>query len=479
MKRCVIVGIMLSLIVPQIRAEKKPWSVYYGGRFLYNTGLYWELNSGVLTISGEGPMIKEAGSHWLRGGVTENDIEKVIIENGVTTIDESRFRKYERLKSVVIAPSVTSIGARAFEGCRCLISISIPNSVSSIGIGVFSGCESLTSITIPNTLTTIPKLAFSCCSSLSSVTIPSSVTLIGDEAFLACKNLSRISIPSSVSSIGYDAFTKGIHGGLMTISKDFEVNNNTYSIVTEENTIPLGGSTVRKEMKCGLKDYTGKWTVPLGDKYSEIQYLTDHFIKVKKNNLYGLFSIEGKEIIPTEMTAIETAGNGYLRYKLNGFWGVMNYAGKIIINTDRGYTSIGDFKTFNKRFSYTMTGYKGECDATGRQISKIKMETPKQNTSVASSSGSSSSSSSSSNSNSGNNTTTIHVEHHRDPIPVQQWQACFACGGMGTMGCDFCGGSGYKYIGDRLHRCSRCNTRGEIPCNVCYGNKGQYVTVYK
>lgn len=79
----------------------------------------------------------------------------------------------------------------------------------------------------------------------------------------------------------------------------------------------------------------------------------------------------------------------------------------------------------------------------------------------------------------GNSTKTIHVEHHRDPVPVQQWQACFACGGMGTMGCDNCGGGGTKYIGDRLHRCSRCNGRGIIPCNVCYGNKGQYITVYQ
>ncbi len=97
----------------------------------------------------------------------------------------------------------------------------------------------------------------------------------------------------------------------------------------------------------------------------------------------------------------------------------------------------------------------------------------------SSSTSSSSFSSSSSSSNSGNNTTTIHVEHHHDPVPVQEWRACFACGGMGTMGCDNCGGSGTKYIGDRLHRCSRCNGRGIIPCNVCYGNKGKYVTVYK
>ena len=85
----------------------------------------------------------------------------------------------------------------------------------------------------------------------------------------------------------------------------------------------------------------------------------------------------------------------------------------------------------------------------------------------------------SSNSNSGNGTTTIVVEHQHQPVPVQEWQACFACGGMGTMGCSNCGGSGTKYIGDRLYTCSRCNGRGIIPCNVCYGNKGQYVTVYK
>lgn len=207
------------------------------------------------------------------------------------------------------------------------------------------------------------------------------------------------------------------------------------------------------------------------------------YYKVSKGGRYGLTDAEGKVIVPTEMDALESAGAGYLRYKLNGFWGLMNYQGKILIDTERGYTSIGDFKSFNKRFAYTMNGYKGECDATGRQISKIKVDTSRQSTSVASSSNSSSSSSSSSgssnNSSSGNNTTTIHVEHHRDPVPVQQWQACFACGGMGTMGCDNCGGSGTKYIGDRLHRCSRCNGRGIIPCNVCFGNKGQYITVYQ
>ena len=200
---------------------------------------------------------------------------------------------------------------------------------------------------------------------------------------------------------------------------------------------------------------------------------------VSRDGLYGLTDANGKEIVAMEMEKMEAAGaNNRLKFKQNGSWGLMNFLGKILIPTSRGYTSIGKYSKTQKTFAYTMYGYKGECDINGRQISKIKVAEPKQNTSVASSSSSSSTSNSSGKSNSGG-TQTIVVEHHRDPVPVQQWQACFACGGMGTMGCDNCGGSGTKYIGDRLHRCSRCNGRGIIPCNVCYGNKGQYITVYQ
>lgn len=284
------------------------------------------------------------------------------------------------------------------------------------------------------------------------------VTLEGLEVIPTSRNYTSIS--SFNKSKKTFAFTrKGVSGICNEQGKEIST---TRLAPTAEDIKANGGFTSAVAMDNGSKKY----------------------YKVSKGGRYGLTDSEGRLVIPCEMEGLESAGTGFLKYKLNGFWGLMNYQGKILIDTDRGYTSIGDYKTFNKRFAYTMNGYKGECDATGRQISKIKVDTPKRNSSIASSSGSSSSSNSSSsgsssNSNSGNNTTTIHVEHHHDPVPVQQWQACFACGGMGTMGCDNCGGSGTKYIGDRLHRCSRCNGRGIIPCNVCYGNKGQYVTVYK
>ena len=158
-----------------------------------------------------------------------------------------------------------------------------------------------------------------------------------------------------------------------------------------------------------------------------------------------------------------------IKFKINDCWGLMNFTGKIIIPSSRGYTSIGSYLKSQKTFPYTMYGYKGECDAvTGRQLSKIKVETTQQQVVVKKEEMPQK-----------QEEKKIIIEHRHDPVPVQQWQACFACGGMGTMGCDNCGGGGTKYIGDRLHRCSRCNGRGIIPCNICHGNKGQYITVYQ
>lgn len=251
----------------------------------------------------------------------------------------------------------------------------------------------------------------------------------------------------------------------------------------EYNSIEYNNGYIYAKKNAGMSLLTsnGQILVPASKGYTNISILKNNVAvcyKVSKNGRYGLIDKDGKTIVPVELDALESAGSGYLRYKLNGFWGLMNYQGKIIIDTNRGYTSIGDFKSFNKRFSYTMNGYKGECDATGRQISKIKVDTPRSNTSVASSSSSSSSGSSSSSSNSGKNTTTIHVEHHRDPVPVQEWQQCNICYGSGN--CSICGGNGwnpYSYANGRYVRCISCGGNGR--CSYCAGRGGKNITVYR
>ena len=78
----------------------------------------YEESTKTLTISGEGKMqdyYQGFSPFWLdRLGFI---IEKVIIEEGVS-----------------------SIGSFAFYQCYSLASVTIPNSVASIGTGAFSGC---------------------------------------------------------------------------------------------------------------------------------------------------------------------------------------------------------------------------------------------------------------------------------------------------------------------------------------------------
>ncbi len=209
----------------------------------------WTVEDGVLTISGEGSMADYANKSEVPWS---NEITKVIIENGVTSIGNNSFRDFAALEEVQIPASVTDIGAAAFYGCSLLEEVQIPASVTSIDNGAFYnctglltvefadglksiggsaffGCSGLVSIEIPDTVTNIDATAFCrCtgltsvklsnnitiinanlfwgCTSLESIEIPEGVTLIGGSAFSGCSDLSRVEIPDSVTSIGTQVF---------------------------------------------------------------------------------------------------------------------------------------------------------------------------------------------------------------------------------------------------------------------------------
>ena len=55
-----------------------------------------------------------------------SDIEKVVVENGVTRIGNSAFEFFYNLKEVTIADSVTFIGEYAFYWCPMLKEINLP-----------------------------------------------------------------------------------------------------------------------------------------------------------------------------------------------------------------------------------------------------------------------------------------------------------------------------------------------------------------
>ena len=215
--------------------------------------LTWTLDDeGTLTISGTGDMTDYSYPDYVPWYSLKSSIEKVIIQNGVT-----------------------SIAAFAFVNCVNLTSITIPYGVTSIGGGAFNGCESLESVTIPDSVTSIGHTAFSNCGSLESVVIPDSVTSIGNDAFYYSRNLTSISIGNGVTSIGVCVFedfygtTIRIGSGVTSIEKyaflncpnltgiEVDQNNQTYS---SENGVLFNKD--RTTLIAYPRGKTGSYTIP-------------------------------------------------------------------------------------------------------------------------------------------------------------------------------------------------------------------------
>ena len=142
-----------------------------------NQSISWKLDKdGVLTISGNGPMPDYVEPEWLD---YRDNIYKIVIEDGVTTV-----------------------GGYDFEDCRNCRSVSIPGSVTEIKNNAFSGCTALEELSLKKGLKHIYKEAFLDCDSLVSVVIPEGVDNVEDYAFARCDHLKSVSIPKSMEAGG-------------------------------------------------------------------------------------------------------------------------------------------------------------------------------------------------------------------------------------------------------------------------------------
>lgn len=176
--------------------------------------------------------------------INGQEVTKVVIPNGVTTIRNCAFESCSYITSITIPESVTSIGSWAFEGCSGITKIVLPNSVTSIGGAAFNNCSNLTSVTMPASVVNFTGLfAFGEDNNIESVyitdlskwlqtsfnqgnnplrsgaklylnneevkdlVIPEGTTSILTAAFEGCESLTSVVIPSSVTTINPYAFS--------------------------------------------------------------------------------------------------------------------------------------------------------------------------------------------------------------------------------------------------------------------------------
>ena len=111
-----------------------------------------------------------------------------------------------KLKTIIFGNNVEKIGERAFFGSVDLKDVILSNSVLEIGKQAFYGCVNVKNIYLGNKITKIGEEAFNSCHSIASITIPENITFIGSKAFFNCTHLKKFTYNAIVC--GYD----GING---------------------------------------------------------------------------------------------------------------------------------------------------------------------------------------------------------------------------------------------------------------------------
>lgn len=164
--------------------------------------LDWSLSSdGVLTVSGTGKMYAYSNNTSMPWYVYRKVVDKIIIEEGVTSVGERAFSDCSA-KTVVIADSVTTINGYAFRICENLTDIHIGSGVTYIGEFAINGCNSLEHLEIPGNVKKLQHHAVNNCENLTSITLGEGMETLVRQAINTCKALEELTLPSTLKTLG-------------------------------------------------------------------------------------------------------------------------------------------------------------------------------------------------------------------------------------------------------------------------------------
>lgn len=136
-------------------------------------------------------------------GIEDSCPSKLVINEGVVTIDKYAFSNNNRIIEVVLPESLKEIKYEAFYDCPNLKKINIPQNCV-IHNHALKGCISLNLLLLSDSGTVCKGWTnqFYC----DTVIIPKGVKRIDDGAFKNCHNLKEIILPEGLERIGINAF---------------------------------------------------------------------------------------------------------------------------------------------------------------------------------------------------------------------------------------------------------------------------------
>ena len=237
--------------------------------------------------------------------------------SGVINIGPEAFMYCSGLKDVVLSDRLESIESKAFYSCRALESISVkgshgivesvlPEKLKVLSSSAFAECDSLREITIPGSVRRIGERAFYGCRNLTKAILQEGIEEIGEEAFEHTTSMVSINIPSSVSNIEKDAFFCCNCSKEIAFPETFCDNKGYLGVPDDNNCFVKNGILIRYAL--------GKETV--------VQ-ITDGVVVLENGSLYGVFSGFGTSgvsqiILPDSVRVIRHESYGHSpKFKMN------------------------------------------------------------------------------------------------------------------------------------------------------------------
>ena len=280
-------------------------------------------------IAGDTLTLTGTGSTYNNGDWydSKNNIKHIIVKDGVTSIGNWFFERFDSVNTIKLPTTLTSIGSSAFYGCYSLQNIVIPEGVTEIGNYLFSECSSLKSISFPSTLNTIPDLggigeddglnienviinkgikkignnAFANLKNLKNITIPDSVTSIGEYAFRDCTELTNLLLPDSIIEIEGCAFSNCTSLDKIVLPNNLtSLGNDVFEYCNAEITFPSG---LERIPELGM-NATRKVNIPEG-------------VKIIGEDAFWACSNLKEITLPSTITSIESGA--FFNTSISGF----------------------------------------------------------------------------------------------------------------------------------------------------------------
>ncbi|MCR5366442.1 MAG: leucine-rich repeat domain-containing protein [Prevotella sp.] len=131
------------------------------------------------------------------------NLKRVVFNGPLDRIMLGAFFWCTQLHDVVFKGAVRSLNG--FDGCTSLEKVVLPEGLQTLESGVFQRCTNLKEITIPQSVREMGQSVFYGCNSLKEVVLPAAMPYMQPWLFQNCTSLERLTIGEGLKSIGTSA----------------------------------------------------------------------------------------------------------------------------------------------------------------------------------------------------------------------------------------------------------------------------------